>query len=65
MSDFQDRVVIINAAENALALEGANRNIRSNCLAPVAATRMTNNVAGMSAFDVKPRALCPARLLWG
>ena len=31
---------------NVLALEGANRNIRVNCLGPGAATRMTNTVPG-------------------
>ena len=31
---------------NVLALEGANRNVRVNCLGPGAATRMTNTVPG-------------------
>jgi len=31
---------------NVLALEGASHNIRVNCLAPAAATRMTNTVPG-------------------
>jgi len=33
---------------NVLALEGANRNVRVNCLGPGAATRMTNTVPGRS-----------------
>ncbi|MYD99545.1 MAG: SDR family NAD(P)-dependent oxidoreductase [Gammaproteobacteria bacterium] len=33
---------------NVLALEGANHNVRVNCLGPGAATRMTNTVPGRS-----------------
>ncbi len=37
---------------NVLALEGASHNIRINCLAPGAATRMTATVPGRPDFDV-------------
>ena len=37
---------------NVLALEGASHNIRINCLAPGAATRMTATVPGRPAIDV-------------
>lgn len=38
---------------NVLAIEGASHNIRVNCLAPGAATRMTASVPGASDFDPK------------
>ncbi|HKI74597.1 MAG TPA: SDR family NAD(P)-dependent oxidoreductase, partial [Pseudomonadales bacterium] len=37
---------------NVLALEGASHNIKVNCLAPGAATRMTATVPGRPAVDV-------------
>ncbi len=37
---------------NVLALEGASHNIRVNCLAPAAATRMTATVPGRPPIDV-------------
>jgi NAD(P)-dependent dehydrogenase (short-subunit alcohol dehydrogenase family) len=53
---------------NVLALEGASRNIRVNCLAPGAATRMTATVPGRD-FDVDntdpamhPKLVSPAVL---
>ena len=46
-----------------LALEGARYNIRVNCLAPTAATRMTENVFGPEALAVlAPEAVSPAVL---
>ncbi len=36
---------------NVLALEGASHNIRINCLAPGAATRMTSDLPGRDHFD--------------
>ena len=42
---------------NVLALEGANRNIRVNCLGPGAATRMTNTVPGRDENLAKPDPL--------
>ena len=53
---------------NVLALEGANRNVRVNCLGPGAATRMTNTVPGrdedLSAPDPmrQPALVSPAVL---
>ena len=38
---------------NVLALEGASHNIRVNCLAPAAATRMTATVPGRDPVDVE------------
>jgi NAD(P)-dependent dehydrogenase (short-subunit alcohol dehydrogenase family) len=38
---------------NVLAIEGASHNIRVNCLAPGAATRMTASVPGAQDFDPK------------
>jgi NAD(P)-dependent dehydrogenase (short-subunit alcohol dehydrogenase family) len=37
---------------NVLAAEGASHNIKINCLAPAAATRMTANLPGRPAIDV-------------
>jgi NAD(P)-dependent dehydrogenase (short-subunit alcohol dehydrogenase family) len=47
---------------NVLALEGASHNIRVNCLAPGAATRMTATVPGRAEFDPDhpPAASAPA-----
>ena len=42
---------------NVLALEGANRNVRVNCLGPGAATRMTNTVPGRDENLAKPDPL--------
>jgi NAD(P)-dependent dehydrogenase (short-subunit alcohol dehydrogenase family) len=36
---------------NVLALEGASHNIKTNCLAPGAATRMTSDLPGRDSFD--------------
>jgi NAD(P)-dependent dehydrogenase (short-subunit alcohol dehydrogenase family) len=38
---------------NVLALEGASRNVRVNCLAPGAATRMTATVPGRAPIDLE------------
>jgi len=47
---------------NVLALEGASHNIRINCLAPVAATRMTAALLGGPSMDVDnpPPELAPS-----
>lgn len=43
-----------------LALEGAKHDIRVNCLAPTAATRMTEDVLPQAALDLlKPEAVTP------
>jgi NAD(P)-dependent dehydrogenase (short-subunit alcohol dehydrogenase family) len=44
-----------------LALEGAKHNIRVNCLAPTAATRMTEDILGADALALMtPEAVSPA-----
>jgi NAD(P)-dependent dehydrogenase (short-subunit alcohol dehydrogenase family) len=46
-----------------LALEGAKHNIRVNCVAPTAATRMTENLFGAEALTLfAPEAVTPAVL---
>ena len=46
-----------------LALEGAKHNIRVNCVAPTAATRMTENLFGAEALSLfTPEAVTPAVL---
>ena len=46
---------------NVLALEGASHNIKTNCLAPGAATRMTSDLPGRDSFDPEnpPEANAP------
>ena len=47
-----------------LAIEGAKNNIRVNCLAPTAATRMTEGLLPAAVLEaLKPEAVVPA-LLW-
>lgn len=47
-----------------LALEGARHGIRVNCLAPTAATRMTQGLMPQEALDaLKPEAVVPAMLV--
>jgi NAD(P)-dependent dehydrogenase (short-subunit alcohol dehydrogenase family) len=47
-----------------LALEGAKNNIRVNCLAPTAATRMTEGLMPQEVLDaLKPEAVVPAMLV--
>lgn len=47
-----------------LALEGAKNNIRVNCLAPTAATRMTEGLMPQAALDaLQPQAVVPAMLV--
>ena len=47
-----------------LAIEGAKNNIRVNCLAPTAATRMTEGLLPPAVMEaLKPEAVVPA-LLW-
>ena len=47
-----------------LALEGARYDIRVNCLAPTAATRMTEGLMPQEALDaLKPEAVVPAMLV--
>ncbi len=47
-----------------LALEGAKNDIRVNCLAPTAATRMTEDLMAQSVLDaLKPEAVVPAMLV--
>ncbi len=47
-----------------LALEGAKHDIRVNCLAPTAATRMTQGLLPQEALDVlQPEAVVPAMLV--
>ena len=47
-----------------LAIEGAKNNIRVNCLAPTAATRMTEGLLPPAVLEaLKPEAVVPA-LLW-
>jgi len=47
-----------------LALEGAKNDIRVNCLAPTAATRMTEDLMPQTVLDaLKPEAVVPAMLL--
>ena len=47
-----------------LALEGAKNDIRVNCLAPTAATRMTEGLLPQAVLDaLKPEAVVPAMLV--
>ncbi len=47
-----------------LALEGAKNDIRVNCLAPTAATRMTEGLMPQTVLDaLKPQAVAPAMLV--
>jgi len=47
-----------------LALEGARHDIRVNCLAPTAATRMTQDLLPQAVLDaLKPEAVVPAMLV--
>ncbi|MCX7247226.1 MAG: SDR family NAD(P)-dependent oxidoreductase [Burkholderiales bacterium] len=47
-----------------LALEGAKNNIRVNCLAPTAATRMTEGLMPQAVLDaLQPQAVVPAMLV--
>ncbi len=47
-----------------LALEGAKHDIRVNCLAPTAATRMTQDLLPQAVLDaLKPEAVVPAMLV--
>ena len=47
-----------------LALEGAKNDIRVNCLAPTAATRMTEDLMPQTVLDaLKPEAVVPAMLV--
>ena len=47
-----------------LSLEGAKNNIRVNCLAPTAATRMTEGLMPQEVLDaLKPEAVVPAMLV--
>jgi NAD(P)-dependent dehydrogenase (short-subunit alcohol dehydrogenase family) len=47
-----------------LALEGAKNNIRVNCLAPTAATRMTEGLMPQAVLDaLQPEAVVPAMLV--
>ena len=47
-----------------LALEGAKNNIRVNCLAPTAATRMTEDLMPQAMLDaLQPEAVVPAMLV--
>ncbi len=47
-----------------LALEGAKNDIRVNCLAPTAATRMTQDLMPQAVLDaLKPEAVVPAMLV--
>jgi NAD(P)-dependent dehydrogenase (short-subunit alcohol dehydrogenase family) len=47
-----------------LGLEGAKHNIRVNCLAPTAATRMTEGLMPQEVLDaLKPEAVVPAMLV--
>ncbi len=47
-----------------LSLEGAKNDIRVNCLAPTAATRMTEGLLPQEALDaLKPEAVVPAMLV--
>jgi NAD(P)-dependent dehydrogenase (short-subunit alcohol dehydrogenase family) len=43
----------------ALAIEGANRDVKANSIAPVAATRMTEEMLGDLASKVKPELVSP------
>lgn len=48
---------------NALGLEGAKYNVHVNCLAPTAATRMTEELMSSDALDLlRPEAVSPAVL---
>ncbi len=47
---------------NALAIEGASHNVRVNCLAPGAATRMTASVPGSQLDPDNPGEMDPARV---
>ncbi|MGC1420404.1 MAG: SDR family oxidoreductase [Acidimicrobiales bacterium] len=42
-----------------LALEGAERDIKVNAIAPIAFTRMTEGISGDFAFDAAPEAVSP------
>jgi len=47
-----------------LSLEGAKHDIRVNCLAPTAATRMTENLMPQAVLDaLRPEAVVPAMLV--
>jgi len=47
-----------------LSLEGAKHDIRVNCLAPTAATRMTEDLMPQAVLDaLKPEAVVPAMLV--
>ncbi|MBU2285718.1 MAG: SDR family NAD(P)-dependent oxidoreductase, partial [Gammaproteobacteria bacterium] len=47
-----------------LSIEGAKNDIRVNCLAPTAATRMTEGLMPREVLDaLKPEAVCPAMLV--
>jgi NAD(P)-dependent dehydrogenase (short-subunit alcohol dehydrogenase family) len=43
----------------ALAIEGASRNVKANAIAPVAATRMTEELLGERASKLKPELVSP------
>lgn len=45
-----------------LAIEGAKNDIRVNCLAPTAATRMTEDLAGFQLDAVRPELVTPGLL---
>lgn len=47
---------------NVLAIEGANHNVKANAVAPLAATRMTEDLLGESALLFKPELVTPAVL---
>ena len=44
---------------NVLAVEGAKNNIKSNVIAPIARTRMTEDLLGPMAENVKPECVTP------
>jgi len=44
---------------NVLAIEGAKNNIKSNVIAPIARTRMTEDLFGSMAEHVKPECITP------
>ena len=57
--DIDDCVLVSNQLSRVLAVEGAKYNIRANAIAPIALTRMTEDIMGALGPKLDPALISP------